>query len=125
MTDKPEITPGEELDFDMLKGAKGIKAISRDAQLFLHKNPHLVFDLEDILIRIDAFLTSLNLEYEKEIYLRKDAEVEGWDVLKIKVKINKDLDEVLDIWEKATKEIYKEYDAEVRKKILLSFDTFE
>ena len=81
--------------------------------------------MEDILIRIDAFLTSLNLEYEKEIYLRKDAEVDGWDVLKIKVKINKDLDEVLDIWEKATKEIYKEYDAEVRKKILLSFDTFE
>lgn len=100
--------------------------ITTAANKFLEMNPGIEEKVLELNGRISSILHDKNVMNESYIDIARDIEYPKWEAIKIRVEISgKSYSDILDIWGQVSKEIYKDLDKDIAKRIYIVMDEVE
>lgn len=100
--------------------------ITTVANKFLERNPSIGEKVLELDGRISSILHNKGVTNESYIDIARDIEFPKWEAIKIRVEISgKSYSDILDIWGQVSKEIYKDLDKNLAKRIYIVMDETE
>ncbi|MBA7593866.1 hypothetical protein ES703_00800 [subsurface metagenome] len=94
--------------------------ITSAATRFLHEHERLTNVLPKVRKTIISWLESEGISYTFNVDIARDIEAPEWEALKIHIEIgNRNYSDILNIWSRVCKEVYKELEVENAKKLYI------